>query len=412
MHLSSLLPSGRARWTALIVCSILGALVAVVWTIVRAPVYRAEARLFFKSDKATGGLQLPIAIGLGSNEELNNAAGLLESNSVRLWVKNVMKLEKLEDVDKVIRFETHPEYSQIILAAENEDKAFALKAVTEAHKALQSVSRKTGFSLARDKAASLEAAIAENRRLLAEASRRSADFEKRRRAPTKPDDPGTVQDYQRQAKQAELDLADVKTQLDERLKVIRESGANPNIPSGLPPSKKWSAILDKLEYDLLTAQNTQGPLSPTVQKLKRDIKSAQDQYTQELKAYLNSVNRNLDEEIATLTVQKLVLESRVSRYRELAAVAPDEAIRSMELAREVKARSEVLNGLITQYELAKVDAQVADAKWALVDDPFVLDDPVNKKLGRMGAMGLMIGLAVGLFIPVGRRSRGSTSREV
>lgn len=409
IHLASLLPSGTKRWSAIFVFAVLGVAGAVGYTIWRAPVYRAEARLYFKpsTDNPLSALaNIPI-VGTSGNDDLNDTAGLLETFSVKSWVQKALGLEKIDDVDKVIRYEAHPEYNQIILAAEDESKDFGLKAVTEAHKALKSVSQRTGFSVANDKMHSLEKALADNKRLLHEAERRSAAFEKQRKAPSKPDDPGSAGDYLQQAKQAEIQLQGINTQLQERLNVIKRSGQNPAIPSGLKVTEIWMGRLQDLEYQLSTARLTQGESSPAVQRLRGQINTAQKQYASDLKTYMSSVSQGLDAEIAALTVQQRVLEAQYKRYYELSQLAPDEAITSSGLAYEVKTRAGVVDTLTLQYEVAKSDAEVAAQKWALIDAPHVFAEPVNKKLGRMGAMGLMIGLAIGLFWPIKDRKKST-----
>ena len=401
--ISRLIPSGRARWTAIGLFAVLGGVGFAAYTIWVAPIYRAEARLYFKpADGASPlGISIP-SIGMG-DVELNHTAGLLESFTLRSRVQKALGLESIDDVDSFIRFETQPEYGQIILAAEDVDRALAMKAVTITHAALLDVSRKTGFSIARDKAKLLEEAVRTKDQELKTAQRLLASFEKRRKAPTRPDDAGA--EYLTQAKTAESELTDVRTQLDARLKIIKQSAQNPKLPTALNASKKWGPVLQDKTLNVMIAESTEGPASPLLNRLKKELAAAQKQYEEDIQREMTSIGMSLDETIANLTVQKIVLESKVLRFNELAQIAPDEAIQSTELARQVASATAVLGLLTQQYETARIDALVADAKWALVDEPHVFDKPVNKRFVRMGAIGVLIGVAIGLLWPLKKRRR-------
>lgn len=399
--ISRLIPSGRARWTAIAVFAVLGGAGFALYTLWVKPVFRAEARLYFKpaSDASPLGISIP-SIGLGDTE-LNHTAGLLESFTLRNRVQKALGLESLDDVDAFIRFETQPEYGQIILAAEDSDRALALKAVNVTHAALLDVSRTTGFSIARDKAKALEDAVQAKELELQTAQHLLASFEKKRRAPTLPDDAGAV--YLTQAKTAESELSDVRTQLDARLKIIKQSAQNPKLPTSLNASKKWGPVLQDKSLNLMIAEGTEGPDSPLLIRLKRELAAAQKQYEEDIQREMTSIGLSLDETIANLTVQKIVLESKVARFKELAQIAPDEAIQSTELARQVASATAVLGVLTQQFETARIDALVADAKWALVDVPHIYEKPVNKRFVRMGAIGVLIGVAIGLVWPLKKR---------
>lgn len=399
--IARLIPSGRARWTAIVVFAMLGGAGFALYTLLVAPVFRAEARLYFKpaSNPSPLGIAIP-SIGLG-DVELNHTAGLLESFTLRSRVQKELGLGSIDDVDSFIRFETQPEYGQIVLAAEDANRELALKAVKVTHGALLDVSRKTGFSIARDKAKLLEEAVQTKDQELKTAQRLLASFEKKRRAPTRPDDPGA--EYLTAAKTAESELSDVKTQLDARLKIIKQSAQNPKLPSALNAAKKWGPILQEKNLNLMIAQTTEGPNSPLLNRLKLELAAAQKQYEEDLQREMKAIGMSLDETIANLTVQKIVLESKVIRFRELAQIAPDEAIQSRELARQVASATAVLDLLTQQYETARIDAEVADAKWALVDEPHIFEKPVNKRFVRMGAIGVLIGIAIGLIFPLRKR---------
>jgi uncharacterized protein involved in exopolysaccharide biosynthesis len=112
---------------------------------------------------------------------------------------------------------------------------------------------------------------------------------------------------------------------------------------------------------------------------------------QETGAEQRSIDEGLNSTVAALEQQRLLLTFQVAETRQLANLAPDEAMALGRLYTEAKTLEQVLLGLRQRYETAKVDAQVQRVTWTVLETPYREDEPGNKRPVLAGVVLFMLG---------------------
>ena len=166
----------------------------------------------------------------------------------------------------------------------------------------------------------------------------------------------------------------------------------------IPNTKPFRYKLIQLQYNLDVAQTTLGPLAPKVVALKREIDVTRQTLNEEISRYLQSVDVNLDANIATLEATRLTTKYQLDIASELAESAPREAVELARLAREVVILGDVSTNLRSKWEEAKIAADVDQVKWSVLEGPFIEDVPTNKHFVRNTAIGAIIGFLIGSVI--------------
>jgi uncharacterized protein involved in exopolysaccharide biosynthesis len=174
--------------------------------------------------------------------------------------------------------------------------------------------------------------------------------------------------------------------------------ATEGLPTGLERESKLREDLVAAAVALDQARAKYQPGSAQLRDAEERYSATKRNIAGEVQKYVSSVQQGADAEMAELLGEQAVLKWEFERADQLARLAPREAAeygRLIEqLVLEKKSRDE-LKAQVGQEEIrVKVEAKI----WQVLDEPFVEDEPVNKKFGMNGGLGLILGGLIGSVV--------------
>jgi uncharacterized protein involved in exopolysaccharide biosynthesis len=371
-----------------------------IYTFVVPPQWKATATIITVLPTELGGgagQSLASALSPTSPDPLQVLEGILTS---RRSVDLIMERSKLRrrDIERGLKTERRQKQALLTLSWEDYDAKRALSVVQGALDGVKLMQRDVGFTAASLQAKYLEDSVHEQEGKLRKAESALADFEKSMKAPINPADPTSVGAYLKQKLDLQLQLGTVEQSIKIGRSQARLVPAHPDLPTMIPNTKPFRDKLIQLQYNLDVAQTTLGPLAPKVVALKREIDVTRQTLNEEISRYLQSVDVNLDANIATLEATRLTTKYQLDIASELAESAPREAVELARLAREVVILGDVSTNLRSKWEEAKIAADVDQVKWSVLEGPFIEDVPTNKHFVRNTAIGAIIGFLIGSVI--------------
>jgi uncharacterized protein involved in exopolysaccharide biosynthesis len=338
----------------------------------------------------------------GGAQPASMLRAVIESRTAIAEVAEATQLTPRQ-VRAMLSVEEDLQRSLLMIAAESNDKRQALTAVRTAVASLQRIEREVGFSIASKQATILEGAVATKRRELAAAEERLLAYQKR--MTTIPDDGEgqSVAGYVERLQELDLELESVKKELEVQKRLAAGRLPEPELPTGLPQLDRWRERLRDAEFKLDLERTRFRDDAPTVRALAREVEVARGALEKEVAAFVRSMHETINDKTAELEARRLVLELQVQTARELAARAPGEAVEFRRHLRAVNNAAETYRRVLTDFEIARTQAEASRVRWTVLDGPYVEDRPVNKSFARNTAFGLILGLVIGLFVAAGRR---------
>jgi uncharacterized protein involved in exopolysaccharide biosynthesis len=238
--------------------------------------------------------------------------------------------------------------------------------------------------LARENLGTLDPTVKVRQTELKEAEEALLAYIKTLKTAPDPSQPLAAGVYLSKLKETEIQLGSVEKQLEfARQAAIRRGEPQTVIASltgAVPPS--WKQLVIQVEYDLRLAETRLGPSAPEVETLRRKLAVTREQAQVEIAKYIQSVETNVDSQIADLVSKKLVLEWQREQQSNLAKIAPQEAIELQRLVREVGARAEILRTLRVQTEATRIQADSYQLPFTLLQPPTIDPTPTNKSMSK------------------------------
>ncbi len=407
----------------------------VLYTVLAKPVWEASATIVFPS-------RTPSILGAGGMSEQGSLAsaltggptplkiykGFLESERVLRMVSEETGLKRKE-VFRVREIVDQTMESSLTVTARSRD-AEAAKKIVQAHlDALDKVNAEVNEPLYEDDSRVLGEKLTEQKRRVERFERDLLVFQRSAvtapmlgSSPSSKDNsvvsgPSRWQDMQRQL---EIGIQRVNGNLRSIRNQIKATGSSGQVPSNLPPVKKWRERLVELEYELKLKELSFAPESPELQNLKETVKETRSMMQKEIAAYTGAVKSGAidptatEESIAGLTTEKLGLEAQLAAVKRLAALAPKESITLAQLTRELATQSTILQQVQAQYELAKIQEMRNPNRWQILDEAEVAEEPVNKSFGKAGAIFGLLGMVLGTMaamVAEGRKARPAEPKQ-
>lgn len=425
-------PIVRILWehkglVGLVVGVVLGA--GILYTVLTKPVWEASATIVFPS-------RTPSILGAGGMSEQGSLAsaltggptplkiykGFLESERVLKMVSEETGLKRKEVFRRREIVDQSME-SSLTVSARSRDGEEAKKVVQAHLDALDKVNTEVNEPLYEDDSRVLGQKLGEQKARVERIERQLLNFQ--RNAVTAPmvgatgqgkdstvvTGPARWQDMQRQI---EIGIQKVNGNIQSVRKQITASGKTGQIPSNLPPVKKWRDRLVELEYELKLKELSFAPESPEVLHLRESVKETRSKMEKEIAAYAGAVQSGaidptaIEESLTGLVTERFGLEAQLSAVKKLAALAPQESITLSQLTRELATQSTILQQVQAQYELAKIQEMRNPNRWQILDEPEVAEEPVNKSFGKAGVIFGLLGMVLGTMaamIAEGRKSK-------
>ncbi len=374
---------------------------AYLFTAISKPIYEARATLLLPLTERTAN---PFDfIPKADANPLGVLQGVLLSETA---IREIAKGAELlpGELRKKLEVEQDAPRSQLVIRARGVDSEQTLKIVRQSVQSLARLDRDLGFSLASRQAEILREALDKGKEDVRGAEDRLLAYQRKSRTAPDPEDPFGVSGYLRKLQELQLELGSVEKELQALRQSAVDRGPNVEVPTGLPQLDVWREKLSEKEFDLRLAETKLQPSAPELVRLREEVSAAREQLEEEVRRSILAVEKNIDVEVAGLEARRVVLQWQVEEARKLAERAPGEAVEFQRLLREVNSAAEVLHKLTADYEDTRLTAEIDKIKWTLLEEPFLLEEPVNRRFIFNMALGGMLGFVLGLFT-VSRRKK-------
>ncbi len=392
--------------------------IGAVYTFFVPPVWDARATIYFplKSPSLLGLSSLgdagsSLASLTGGPTQIKVFAGLLESEATMDRIQKETGLDRLKLRDMCDIVDKKAE-NTLTVSVKDKDQNLALKIVKIHLDSLTDLNTKLNGPQAQDDEQVLKREVDLQQSNLDLAEKNLLAFQ--RKAVTSPmvsaggekgDSIVTAPaSWLQQLRQLEVSLQAVDSGLEAaRSRTEKNSKIPWNVPSDLPPVKKWQSQLTDLEYGLKVKELTYAPTAPEVVSLKKLIVITRKQLTDDVQKYVHAINiQSLDPSAPESTVPKLLadrvdLTSQIAAVKQLAKLAPGEAVELGHLMREVGMKSKILQTVVAEYEMAKMQGERNPDHWEVLDQPRIMEKATNKSYSK----NLLIFAFVGFGLAVG-----------
>lgn len=369
-----------------------GFVLALAYTWWVAPVYQGRATILMIVEDDGSGIASALSSSLSPSapDPLMVVEGVLHS---RPSLDKVIKVtgEDRETVERELDTKREGKAAQISIGWADKDQKKALAAVQAAIDGLKEVGDQVGFTAASQQARLLKSTLSEREGQLRKAEDDLASYQKRMKAPSDPADPTTAGSYMKQKTDLEIQLTATNASLKQARAYASDSAAAPELPTEIPTVARFREKLVELEYQYNLQAAELGEKAPAIKKLKSDIDLTRTALRKEIDLYLQSVNRNVDPNLAKLEAQRAVLASQLQAVTRLADSAPGEAVELGRRSREVLTLATLVTELRKQYETARVAAEVSKVRWNVLEKPYIEDKPLNKRWARQPVLGFVFG---------------------
>ncbi|MEQ1821051.1 MAG: hypothetical protein ABL949_00925 [Fimbriimonadaceae bacterium] len=370
-----------------------------IYTKRQTPVWLARVEIAVPNSSSSLG-DVGALIGLNQDSPLQFLRGLFESRATRTQLSKVSgnygQKASVPTIDKIYAVKAMVDTSQIFLEVRHQNQKYALGLLQAATEHVSLLDEQTASGVAIKKANAYEKALSEKRFEYEEASQQVVDFSNKAKTAPDPLNPFSGAAYKFRLGEIEQRLSGVVEQIASVKRQARNSADSAQeLPTDIPIASGWQKRLTDLEYDLQVAQQTYGPTHPSIVKIKGQIRVTQDGFKQAVADYLRSVNNNASAGIAPLLVERDSLIVQRDYLRKMAAEAPKEAQVLEKLVNMAKAKGEVVMALTKQKEIASAESDVNRIGWAILGEPYIADEPINKSSAINGILGGMFGSFLG-----------------
>lgn len=391
------------RWWLLLIFGLIGAAIAYFITESREPVWRAKSVLLLPIP----GNRNVTLLGGPQGSPLFMVRGMLNSRTTFQYIEQTTRLEP---GDIQIETDVRPDENQVVVYSTHKRRKMALEVNIKALEALDRIRTDTEVQDGAGALQDLEQIVNERQKELEEAQAELLEFVKTMKSPPNPEQPYLPSDVVNRAREAEFELERVKKQIEVAQQVARNKAAIAfEAPTDVPSIEAVRVELQNLRLHLDRLMTDLGPLNPEVIKQKRIIEVTEEDLRDRIAAYVKAVESDIDPDLALLLAEREVLEFKVEYLNGLVQEAPAEAGKYAQLQSKVTAAEEVLRNVRLQFESEQINSGVDQITWAVLEDPYVEAEPVNKSVMRNGALGFFGGMVLGsliaLWIAAARKKR-------
>jgi len=299
--------------------------------------------------------------------------------------KSLEKNLQVKPIAKELRLELsyrHPQSSE------------GLKVLSSALGVLSDETLRLSESFGTQQASGLKKLIDQRVTELSQATRKLADFQKTFKSSLDPV----------KARQSVIGLRlkyeSAKSRLDSYTQQQEKRLANPELGDWNLSLQKLRGEKEKAANELKLAQVKFGDENPDVMALKQQLKIAQDAFDSEVSRIIESEQKNLVTQSATLRASAAELAKQLSLAEQNERMSAEESLTMAKLKTEVETITLVLKGLRASYEQARITGAGSPGTWAVLDPPYVLPEPTtSEKVLKYGGLAVFgyLGLIV-LFI--------------
>lgn len=387
----------RPRFLLPIVGIIVGGLLGLAYTIVSKPIYRAKAQILVNATESEGsGLNLFTG---NVTTALSVLTGVFRSEAMAQFLSKESGIPR-KDVSKVWLAVPDNTVSIMTVSAEHTNTGVALELVRKSIGKATELEMQGATDSASLRAAqlkkSLEAKLTQYNAQLEELG----DELRSLRVPlsAKPEE---NLDVIRNAEQTELELKGIRSTIAnlsaQKAAVLRQFELPKEFPGfAFVETLRKKAADAKQDRDALAGKL--GPKEPRMIAAEEAYKTADALYEREARRAAESVVRGIDGQIGDLRVKESVLAWQAEHQAKLSQLAPREALQTKNLIERVKQSQAALSELESQYEIARIDAEVGRIRWTVLTPPYLEERPINKRFARYPLGGAAVGLGISVLL--------------
>lgn len=390
------------RWPLVLGLSLGGAILAGVITAVMTPIYEARATLIFPASSQNMGLQsLGLQNTIGS-QNMELVEGIVTSREVEDQIVSSLNIER-EKVRENLSVSQLPARRQVILNYRSPSKEVGIQVIDGVLSHLLRVEESIGVNTSEKRLNGYREAFDEKAATVREIEEEILDFQKSARTVPIAEDGFTGMTYLKERSDLKKELEKVERQITERRNAAKRVGqaANSGLPTGLESETKWrDALLQaSIELDQVRAKYQTG--TPQVKAAEEKLETTRSNLIKEISKYVQSVQEGADAEMSGLLAQKIITQWLLGQAEDLAKIAPQEASTYRRLLDRLKVETQARDELKLQSDAEAVRSKVEAKIWQVLDQPYVDEDPINKKFGMNIGLGLILGGFIGAVITNG-----------
>lgn len=396
----------RRGWILVAALCVTGAIGGFAFTAVRKPVYEARAALVFP---AGGGINVGPAIGVQATlgqDNMGLVEGIVMSRDVENLLVEGLNLDR-EDVRESLVVSQIPIRRQVVLAFRSADKTTGIDALSRVLVHLQKLEEEIGANQSGRRSAQYREAFEQKRELVDELEQKLLDYQKESKTVPTPLDQFTGSAYLMALSEAEMELSKIQKEIEGRKQAARQIGkvAASGLPTGLESETKWRDELLKVSIEVDRAEAKYQPDSSQVKEAREKFESTKRNLVKEISKYVQSVQEGGDQGMVDLFAQELVLKWQLGRAKELAQVAPLEAAEYRRLLGKLELETKARDELQLQADGEEIRGKVETKVWQVLDEPFLEEEPINKKFLMNTGLGFLLGGLLGGVLANGKKDK-------
>lgn len=189
----------------------------------------------------------------------------------------------------------------------------------------------------------------------------------------------------------ELELQGLNAKLKIVEKQVRDSASRPFSGPTDARLAYWKQLYQEKSLALATLEIEYGKDAPQVNKARQELELVRKKGLAEAEDVVTDIDQKINPEIATLYATKVMLETQRDAVKSIVDRAPEEANKLSELEQEVQVQGMLYQELRLKAEQAKVEEQVEDVAWVVLEPPYREEEPESKKLAVNGIGALALG---------------------
>lgn len=212
-------------------------------------------------------------------------------------------------------------------------------------------------------------------------------------------------------KERRVELESVGRSLEDlRAALAKTIAGIADLPENVGPSPSLRKELEEAQLQLALVRLRHGDDAPEFVTAQERVELLEKRLREQLEGYARTIQAGVAdsqpgtvmETLTDLTVRRAALETEIAAWEQVVTEYPDQARQVEALTTRVQGLRELVATLETRYELARIEAVNDPNRWEVLDDPYALDDPVNKRYVRSGLTGLLLGVLLGMVLAVAR----------
>lgn len=367
------------------------------------PIFEARfAVLFPRSQSSSAGSLVQMAAN--NSSDVQYLGGVIKSHDVRARVAELAKI-RLKDVDNALDVNEMPERRQLEVAFRSGSDKIALEAVTSMLGRLKQLDQRLLFNLSDRISSDLAKDVQEKKKILDHAQDELAEFQKAAMTAPSSQEDFTGSEYIVRAQAARAAYAISQRKVQTKLDQARKTGQaiDLNLPTGDNQIAEWRKELLTARMALDTAKARYQPGTLQIKTAQQSMDAAEKAIRDELQARVVSVEKGIDLSTAALFAENLLAKWQMEEADARAKVAPEEAQKFRRLLLAIRTASSDYEATVGAFRNEDVRNTIEKLQWSVLDDPYVLEEPVNKKYALNMIAGFVVGGLVGSIVAVRRK---------